>query len=80
MGLREVVVRFHVGGEEGNAVEAVVDAGVPGLETDAGHGAVGEELGVGGVLLDAVGGLDTGLKEKIERDVYALPYSTSALL
>lgn len=45
-------------------MEAVVDAGVPGVEADAGHGTVGEEFGVGGILLDAVGGLDRGTRLK----------------
>ena len=53
---REVVVGFHVLGEEGDAVEAVGYAGVVGGEFYAGEGAVGEEEGVGRVFLDAVGG------------------------
>lgn len=36
-------------------MEAVGYAGVPGLELDAGEGAVGEEEGVVGVFLDAEG-------------------------
>lgn len=55
LGLGEEVVGFHVVGGEVDAAEAVIDAGVPGLEAEAGHGAVGEEFGVQGVLLDAVG-------------------------
>lgn len=41
-------------------MEAVGYAGVPGLELDAGEGAVGEEEGVVGVFLDA-GGVEGGL-------------------
>lgn len=51
--LREVIVTLHVGGSvEFDAPEAVVDAEVPRLEAEAGHGAVGEEFGVLRVLLD----------------------------
>lgn len=51
--LREVIVPLHVGGcVEFDAPEAVVDAEIPGLEAEAGHGAVGEEFGVLRVLLD----------------------------
>lgn len=53
LGLSEVVVAFHVVAVELDAAEAVIDAGFPRLEFDAGHGAVGEESWVAGVLLDA---------------------------
>lgn len=53
LGLGEVVVGFHVVWGEFDTAEAVVDAGIPALQTEAGHGAVGEEFGVEGVLLDA---------------------------
>lgn len=60
LGLSEVVVSFHVGGEEGDAVEAIVDAGVPETEADAGHCAVGEEFWVGRVSLDGFAVEDLG--------------------
>ena len=55
LGLGEVVVALHALGLELDGPDAVVDAGVPCLQLDAGEGAVGEEGGVGGVALDAGG-------------------------
>ena len=51
--LGEVVVALHALGLQLDGPDAVVDAGVPCLQLDAGEGAVGEEGGVGGVALDA---------------------------
>ena len=56
VGLREVVVCFHVVGGEAEALVAVVEDAVPVVHLESGHGAVGVEGGVGWVG-DEAGGL-----------------------
>lgn len=57
LGLREVIVCFEVLGVEGEGVQGVIEGlvGERRGEAEAGDGAVGEEVGLAGILLDGVG-------------------------
>ena len=58
MGLREVVVRFHVMREEGDGSLRVGYDRCPGREFEEGHGAVGVQEGIRFIMRDSMFGFE----------------------